>query len=115
MYRSPEEIWHRPTSSVGAMDMWAIGVVVTAVCGFPFTDVLDVPSLQFALASQLGYGQTDASDSLHLSQPGATRPVKNWPEQLLPKLDPYGIDLLTSCLTYDPLVRLNAGEGATID
>ena len=90
--------------------MWVFGVVVTAVCGCPFTDVDDEASLKSAWLGYLGNRQTNAGVTSHLPQSDDTTPKKEWPDQLLSNLGESGMELLTSCLTYDPLMRLHAAE-----
>ena len=76
MYRSLEKIWHSPKVIVGAMDMWVFGVVVTAVCGSPFTDFDDKASLHSAWVGYLGNRQTNAGFTSHLPQSDGTTPKK---------------------------------------
>ena len=94
----------------GSMDMWALGVVVTAVCGFRFTDVADEGEIQSAWTKYLGIPPNDAGFSIQPSQAANTTPKKELPHQLVSTLGDIGVDILTSFLMYKPLIRLTAAD-----
>jgi len=110
MYRSPEDIRKGPKNIAGSMDIWALGVVVTAVCGFRFTDVADEDEIQLAWMTYLGLPPNNAGFSIQPSQAADTTPKKKWPYQLMSTLGSLGVDILTSFFMYKPLLRLTAAD-----
>ena len=92
------------------MDIWALGVVVTAVCGFRFTDVADEDEIQLAWMTYLGIPPNDTGFSIQPSQAANTTPKKELPHQLVSTLGDIGVDILTAFLMYTPLHRLTAAE-----
>ena len=97
-----------PKNIAGSMDIWALGVVVTAVCGFRFTDVADEDEIQLAWMTYLGLPPNNAGFSIQPSQAADTTPKKKWPYQLMSTLGSLGVDILTSFFMYKPLLRLTA-------
>ena len=94
----------------GSMDMWALGVVVAAVCGFRFTDVADEGEIQSAWTKYLGIPPNDAGFSIQPSQAANTTPKKELPHQLVSTLGDIGVDILIAFLMYKPLIRLTVAD-----
>ena len=109
MYLSPDEKWQAQQFKVGAIDVWALGIVVTTACGYRFTDGLDEHSIQTAWLEHLGNPLVDAGFRLHIPLMDTPPPRKEWPEQLVSTLGPLGMELMTSLLTLDPRRRIQVG------
>ena len=108
MYRSPEDVCMGPKNVLGSMDMWAIGVAVTVMAGFRFTDVDGEDDILSAWAMLLGTPPIDdGMISLH-PQAADNMLKQEWPHKVVSTLGTDGMELLTSLLTYKPLLRLTA-------
>ena len=81
----------------------------------PFTDADGEAVMQYRWLEYLGNTPADAGFSIHPPNSDDLTPRKEWPQQLVSTLGDLGIDLMTSCLTYHPRIRLHAGEGIDHD
>ena len=106
MYRSPEDVWMGLKNVPGSMDMWALGIAVTVMAGFRFTDVVGEDKIQSAWAMFLG---TPPIESIILPSQAADNMLKQeWPHKVVSTLGADGMEVLTSLLTYKPILRLTA-------
>ena len=107
MYRSPEVEWRGPHIS-SPVDMWAVGVVVAAMAGVPFTAERPDLSLPDRWVRYLG----EPPQHLGYDTPGdaAPSPTVTWPAHLVTALGGPGLVLLSDLLTYDPHKRATTAD-----
>ena len=106
MYRSPEDVRMGLKNVCGSMDMWALGIAVTVMAGFRFTDVVGEDNIQSAWAMFLG---TPPIESIILPSQAADNMLKQeWPHKVVSTLGADGMEVPTSLLTYRPILRLTA-------
>ena len=108
MYRSPEDVRMGLKNVCGSMDMWALGIAVTVMAGFRFTDVVGEDKIQSAWAMFLGTPPIDDGMIILPSQAADNMLKQEWPHKVVSTLGADGMEVPTSLLTYRPILRLTA-------
>ena len=90
--------------------MWAVAIVVTAVCGCPFTDVAEEDSLELAWHECIGDEEVNSISDWRSPRLGHSTLKKEWLDKLLQTIGDSGMELLFHCLSYDPQQRIHGGE-----